>query len=90
VGRGEWEGGGAMSKPRGISFYDALCMALDMPELVAQFDRLYGASLGKNLPPIARAVDDATGKTEADVLAFIEFFHECVWTRLPEEAFAHE
>lgn len=42
-------------------------------ELVAEFDRLTGSNLLRRGSPIELAVDDATGRAEADVAAFVGF-----------------
>jgi hypothetical protein len=64
------------------------CMreAIGTPELVANFDRLYGASLTTPRSPIERMVDKATGKTEDDMRAFVEFVHDCIYLRLLDDA----
>lgn len=59
--------------------------AIEMPELVANFNRLYGASLGAG-SPLERAIDAATGKGEDDMRAFINFVHDGIYLRLPDEA----
>jgi hypothetical protein len=56
-------------------------------ELVRQFDRLWGTSLGKRLSPVHFAIDEATGKLEHDLGLFVAFVDDCIWQRLPDEAF---
>ena len=58
----------------------------ETPELMKNFDRLYGASLTTNRSPIEMMVDKATGKQESDMKAFVQFVYDCIYTRLPDEA----
>lgn len=55
-------------------------------ELVAAFDRLYGANLVTKQSPIVAMVDKATGKQEDDMRAFVAFVHDAMYMRLPSEA----
>lgn len=62
-------------------------------ELVANYDRLYGASMSRVVIPrsaIEAMIDDATGFKRDELLKFAAFVHECVWTRLPDECFTEE
>lgn len=68
------------------AFMACLREAIETPELVANFDRLYGASLTAKRSPIEEMVDAATGKQEDDMRAFVGFVHEGVYLRLPSEA----
>ena len=56
------------------AFMACLNEAIDTPELVEQFDRLYGASL-----TLGKAAD-------GDMRAFVKFVHDSVYLRLPDEA----
>lgn len=67
-------------------FLTCLEESLATPELLAQFDRLYGASLSSTRSPIALMVDKATGKLDDDVKAFAGFVHECIYLRISDEA----
>lgn len=69
-----------------LAFQACLHESINTPELVAQFDRLYGATLVSRASPIERAADRATGKTEADMRTFVEFVHDCIYLRLPADA----
>ena len=60
--------------------------AIETPELVSNFNRLYGATLGARVSPIEAMVDKATGKADADMQAFVEFVHNGIYLRLPDEA----
>jgi hypothetical protein len=58
-------------------------------ELVENFDRLTGHNLslvGRGAP-IDQMIDEATGRHEEGLRAFILFVWECVWMRLPPETF---
>jgi hypothetical protein len=66
----------------------AVCVreAIATPELMQQFDRLYGATLVSRKSTIERMIDVATGKQHDDMRAFCEFVHDCIYMRLPDEA----
>jgi hypothetical protein len=68
------------------AFQRCLREAAATPELVAQFDRLYGATLVSRKSPLETMIDKATGKQEADLRAFAEFVHDCIYLRLPNAA----
>lgn len=66
-----------------MSFYDCVMACLEEPELIANFERLYGVKIVERRSPIEQMVDKACGRepgTEG-MAAFVEFVHECVWTR---------
>ena len=67
------------------AFIVCLRESIAVPELVANFNRLYGATLGARSTPIEQMVDMATGKTKDDMRAFVEFVHFSIYTRLPAE-----
>lgn len=68
------------------AFVMCLHGAIDIPELVSEFNRLYGATLGARTTAIEQMVDKATGKADDDMRAFAEFVHDSVYTHLPDEA----
>jgi hypothetical protein len=68
------------------AFMACLHGAIGEPELVRQFDRLYGATLVSRKNWLETAIDKATGKQDDDMRAFIEFVHNCIYMRLPNEA----
>jgi hypothetical protein len=68
------------------AFQACLRESIETPELVAGFDRLYGANLVTRRAPIDAMIDKATGKQENDVRAFVAFVHDCIYLRLPSEA----
>lgn len=70
------------------AFTRCLHEAIGTPELVEQFNRLYGAALGVRTSIIEKMVDDACGKTKDDMRAFVEFVHNCIYRLLPDEAIA--
>lgn len=63
-----------------MTFADVVHECLQNQELVRHFNRLSGASIGTG--GIAGAVDEATGKRDADILAFIRFVDEYIWQRV--------
>lgn len=58
-------------------------------ELVKEYDRLTGSSLGSILSasPINRMVDEGTGRTKQEMGKFAGFVFEMVWLRMPRECF---
>jgi hypothetical protein len=82
-----------------LTFADCVLGALADAELVAQFDRLTGRTLGLRGSMLAMALRDAGGgEIKEDVAAFIgvervaddleafaEFVRDVVWDRLPAE-----
>lgn len=60
------------------AFMRCLGSAIALPELVHRFDRLRGATLMSRTTP---------GKA-TDMRAFVEFVHDSVYLRLPDEAIA--
>lgn len=70
------------------AFHGCVRASLDTPELVENFDRLYGYNLSRRGTPIEVAVDDITGRTEAGVRAFMVFVRDCVYTRLAPDVLA--
>lgn len=61
------------------AFLACVLEAASTPELVVQFDRLYGADLGARRAPIERMVDIACGKRNDDISAFMCFVHRSVY-----------
>lgn len=70
-----------------MDFQGCVQWCAQQEEFVAGFDRLFGVNLCRKGSPVELMIDDVCGRTERDWLAFIEFVYECVWTRLPAEAF---
>ena len=68
------------------AFLACLSEAINTPELVQQHDRLYGSTLIARASPLERMVDKATGKAEADMRAFVEFVHRCIYLALDDAA----
>ncbi len=68
------------------AFSRCLTGALETPELCAQFDRLYGSTLFTRSDPLSRMIDEACGKSRDDMRAFVEFVHDCIYMRLPDDA----
>lgn len=77
-----------------MTFSECVLETFDNAELRAQFNRLYGCSIGVDRrSAIEKLIDQATGfepavisKDEAHL--FIDFVWYCIWIRLPPEAFA--
>jgi hypothetical protein len=57
--------------------------AIETPELIRNFDRLYGYNLSRRGAPLELAIDDATGFTESGIIEFMNFVWEYVFTRIP-------
>jgi hypothetical protein len=57
--------------------------AVTTPELIRNFDRLYGYNLSRRGAPLELAIDDATGFTEAGIIEFMNFVWDFVFTRIP-------
>lgn len=55
------------------AFRACLHDAIETPELVSNFDRLYGANLSRKA-------------TQGDMAAFTKFVHDGIYLRLPDEA----
>lgn len=75
-----------------MDYKDALLEALNNKELVSNYDRLTGASLGECIKSIKQgginyAIDLSTGRIKDEIQKFDNFFFEYVWSRLPKEAF---
>jgi hypothetical protein len=77
-----------------VNFAECVLECFDNAELLAQFNRLYGCSLGVDRRSvIEKLIDQATGFespafSKDEVHLFIDFVWRCVWIRLPPEAFA--
>ena len=61
-----------------------LCLreAAATPELVEQFDRLSGTNLARRGSPLDLMIDDATGRTDAALIGFVEFVRVAVYEPL--------
>lgn len=70
-------------RPDGLSFDHCWRTSANTPELVQQFDRLYGSSLAGTATPVERLIDDATGKTKDDCQAFLRFVWNFIYLRTP-------
>jgi hypothetical protein len=67
----------------GLTFMEVIVAAMETPELIRCFDRLYGANLMRRGLPIELAIDDACGRTNHDCRGFLNFLWEFVFTRTP-------
>jgi hypothetical protein len=77
-----------------MTFTECVLHCFDNRDLVNNFNRLTGCSLGVDRRSmIERMVDRAAGHEpppldQDEARLFIAFVYECIWTRLPPEAFA--
>jgi hypothetical protein len=70
-------------RPDGLSFMHCLNETAGCIELVQQFDRLYGATLVSSRHAIEKMIDEATGKHDDDMQAFLRFVWNFVFLRTP-------
>jgi hypothetical protein len=68
----------------GLTFMDCVAQAIDTPELIKAFDRLYGGNLMRKGTPFELAIDEACGRTRHDCRVFLNFVWEFVFTRVPK------
>ena len=75
----------AYSDPAFAKCMDEACRT---PELVQAFDRLTGCKIGSlaKRAPIERMVDEVTGFRDDQMRQFVEFVHDSIYLRLPDEA----
>lgn len=64
------------------TFGQCIMAAAGTPELVAQFDRMRGTNLSLRGTQFDLAVDEATGKLQADIEEFLNFVYECIFLPL--------
>jgi hypothetical protein len=70
------------------AFNACIAEATSSPELLANFDRLYGcrlSSIGKQ-SPINRMIDQATGFQNDQLKKFVEFVHQSIYLTMPDKA----
>ena len=73
-----------------ISFYDFVMTCIDNDELISNYNRLSGASIGVDVrSPIEKLIDQSTGhqvalddQQDSQLTAFVDFAHD-LWLRLP-------
>ena len=65
----------------GLSYLSCLETAASMPELVKELDRLHHTNLSRKRHPLDYAIDEATGKSKADLEVFMRFVWNCVFLR---------
>lgn len=61
---------------QGVTFYECVLLCAGEPELVSNFNRLWGF---KDRPPLVRQVDESTGYYQE---TFIDFVYKYVWGTL--------
>lgn len=58
----------------GLSFLQCVSSAVRAPAIVEKFDRLTGSGFsGRGVSRIAQLIDEATGKTDAELAKFLSF-----------------
>ena len=73
-----------------ISFYDFVMTCFDNDELISNYNRLSGASIGVDVrSPIKKLIGKSTGhqvalddQQDSQLTAFVDFAHD-LWLRLP-------
>lgn len=72
-----------------MNFIEAFEQALQNKDFVQQYDRLTNSHLEKvlNATGINAQIDKSTGFKDAEILKFMAFYDEVIWSRLPPEAF---
>ena len=73
-----------------ITFYDFVMTCFDNDELISNYNRLSGASIGVDVrSPIEKLFDQSTGHQvalddhrDSQLTAFVDFAHD-LWLRLP-------
>ncbi|MFA5048893.1 MAG: hypothetical protein WC516_07770 [Patescibacteria group bacterium] len=85
-----------MTEKKSLDFLYCVEECAKNPKFVKGFNRLMGCHLFESdkRAPIVRMIDESTGyqkeldeKKHEEFLMFVAFVWECVWARLPEEAF---
>lgn len=65
-----------------MTFQECVLQCAANKELVAEFDRLSGTSLGESRSPLDRLIDEATGREEDEIKEFVKFVFLCIWLPL--------
>jgi hypothetical protein len=68
-----------------MTFPETVMAAFGNKELLSEFDRLHGTSLSTAKDPIIQMIDETTGLQDQELIQFIAFVDECVWSRLPKD-----
>lgn len=68
------------------AFIACLHESIGAPELVKNFDRLYGCNLSGQGTALDRMIDKSTGRIDGDMNKFVEFVHDCIYLRLPADS----
>lgn len=73
-----------------IGFREVVLTCAENSVLVSEFDRLHGTKLGQigGRAWLEATEGNPTDQDQETMWMFVAFVYECVWTRLPEEAFA--
>jgi hypothetical protein len=72
-----------------MTFPEVVAACAATPELVENFNRLTSSHLGKELSPLERLIDNATGYgsvikegERAELRKFVQLVYDCIWTRV--------
>jgi hypothetical protein len=69
-----------------MTFEECVLYCAKQPELVREFDRLSGTSLGKPRSGLDAMIDEATGKQDDDMAKFVAFVTWAVWAPMAARA----
>jgi hypothetical protein len=64
------------------TFEDAVMECFTNKQFLVEYDRLIGTNLSKRLSPIEKAIDEATKMRDVEMLGFIKFVDDFIWTLL--------
>lgn len=67
----------------GLSFITCALAAAAVPEFVLEFDRLNGTNIALRGAPLDVAIDQATGRQEAEIKLFFQFVWDTIFLRVP-------
>jgi hypothetical protein len=65
-----------------MNFQQTLMHCAANKDLIENFDRLRGTNLSRRGSPLALAIDDSTGRTDADLKLFVDFVRTYVYMPL--------
>jgi hypothetical protein len=63
----------------GLDYLTCLETVASTPALIVELDRLHNTNLRRKRHPLDNAIDDATGKSKADLEVFMRFVWNCVF-----------
>lgn len=62
------------------TFQDAVMLCFNNMQFLSEYDRLNGTNLSKRLSPIENMIDEATKMRDIELLGFIAFVDNFIWT----------